>query len=79
MEVIPVSNATTVVTIEKLLSMFTIHGLPRMIVSDNGPAQNFLNLLSRMALNTFSHLHITQLLTALPKDQFKLLRMELSE
>ena len=28
MEVIPVSNATTTVTVEKLLSVFTIHGLP---------------------------------------------------
>ena len=36
MEVIPVSNATTAVTVEKLLSVFTIHGLPHTIVSDNG-------------------------------------------
>jgi len=36
MEVLPVSNATTAVTVEKLLSVFSIHGLPHTIVSDNG-------------------------------------------
>ena len=35
MEVIPVSNATTSVTVEKLLGMLMVHGLPHSIVSDN--------------------------------------------
>ena len=36
LEVLPVSNATTTVTIEQLLNVFTTHGLPNTIVSDNG-------------------------------------------
>ena len=36
LEVLPVSNATTTVTIEQLLNVFTTHGLPYTIVSDNG-------------------------------------------
>ena len=36
LEVIPVNTATSAVTIEKLKLIFSTHGLPDMIVSDNG-------------------------------------------
>ena len=36
LEVIPVSAATSTVTIEKLRAIFTTHGLPERIVTDNG-------------------------------------------
>ena len=36
MEVETVSAATSAITIEKLRAMFAIHGLPEMLVSDNG-------------------------------------------
>ena len=36
MEVKPVSSATSAVTIEQLRSIFATHGLPEMLVSDNG-------------------------------------------
>ena len=36
LEVLPVSNATTTVTIEQLLNVFTTQELPNTIVSDNG-------------------------------------------
>ena len=36
LEVLPVNNATTATTIEQLLNVFTTHGLPNTIVSDNG-------------------------------------------
>jgi len=35
-EVSIVNSATSAVTIQKLRSMFVTHGLPRMVVSDNG-------------------------------------------
>ena len=38
LEVLPVNNATTATTIEQLLNVFTTHGLPNTIVSDNGSA-----------------------------------------
>lgn len=36
LEVVPVSAATSPVTIEKLRNIFATHGLPRVLVSDNG-------------------------------------------
>ena len=36
MEVVPVCNATSQSTIEKLRIVFATHGLPEMLVSDNG-------------------------------------------
>ena len=36
LEVIPVSAATSTVTIEKLRAIFATHGLPERIVTDNG-------------------------------------------
>ena len=35
-EVVPVSAATSKITIQKLREIFTIHGLPQFLVSDNG-------------------------------------------
>ena len=35
-EVSIVNSATSFVTIQKLRSMFSTHGLPRVVVSDNG-------------------------------------------
>ena len=39
LEVHPVTTATSAVTIEKLKFIFSTHGLPDMIVSDNGSVQ----------------------------------------
>ena len=36
LEVVPVSGATSTVTIEKLRAIFAIHGLPKSIDTDNG-------------------------------------------
>ena len=38
MEVVPVKSATSQATIEKLRTIFVTHGLPEMLVSDNGSA-----------------------------------------
>ena len=35
-EVRPVNNATSIITIDQLRSIFTTHGLPEMLVTDNG-------------------------------------------
>ena len=36
MGVKPVSSATSTATVEHLRSMFSIHGLPEMLITDNG-------------------------------------------
>ena len=36
MEVVPVKSATSQITMEKLRTIFVTHGLPEMLVSDNG-------------------------------------------
>ena len=36
MEVIPVSSATSSSTIEQLRSLFSVHGLPEVLLTDNG-------------------------------------------
>ena len=46
LEVVPVSAATSMVTIEKLRTIFATHGLPEKIVTDNGAvftSENFLH------------------------------------
>ena len=40
MEVVPVKSATSQATIEKLRTIFVTHGLPEMLVSDNGSVFN---------------------------------------
>ena len=58
MEVIPVSNATTAVNVEKLSSVFTIHGLPHTIVSDNGSVFTSLEFAEFVIQNGIKHSHI---------------------
>ena len=36
MEVVPIHHATSKTTIDKLRVIFVMHGLPEMLVSDNG-------------------------------------------
>ena len=36
LEVVPMSSATTNTTIERLRNIFATHGLPRVLVTDNG-------------------------------------------
>lgn len=51
LEVVPVSAANTINTIKALHTMFATHGLPALIVSDNGTqftSQEFWNLLRKM-------------------------------
>ena len=40
MEVVPVKSATSQTAIEKLRTIFVTHGLPGMLVSDNGSVFN---------------------------------------
>ena len=63
-EVSIVNSATSVVTIQKLRSMFSTHGLPRVIVSDNGSvftSSEFQQFMAKMVFIT-SELHRTILL-----------------
>ena len=38
LEVVPVPNLTSQTAIDTLRSIFTTHGLPELLVSDNGPS-----------------------------------------
>ena len=38
LEVVPVPNLTSQTTIDTLCSIFATHGLPELLVSDNGPS-----------------------------------------
>ena len=48
-EVRPVNNATSTVAIEQLRSIFATHGLPEMLVTDNGTVFTSNEFRSRMA------------------------------
>ena len=52
LEVVPVSGATSTVTIEKLRAIFAIHGLPKSIDTDNGTGEEFENFLHQ---NVIAH------------------------
>ena len=72
LEVLSVSNATTV-TIKLLLNVFTTHGLlPNTIVSDNGSV--FTSDEYTQFVNISGLHHITQLQMAWRRGLFKLLR-----
>ena len=63
-EVSIVNSATSVVTIQKLRSMFSTHGLPKVVVSDNGSvftSSEFQQFMVKMVFIT-SELHCTILL-----------------
>ncbi|XP_022799773.1 uncharacterized protein K02A2.6-like [Stylophora pistillata] len=59
LEVIPMSSTTAQATADALRSLFAIHGLPKEIISDNGPqfvAQEFKDFIR--------HNHVKQILSA---------------
>ena len=51
-----VNNATTIVTIEQLLNVFTTHGLPNTIVSDNGSIFTSDNFAKFVKQNGIEHI-----------------------
>ena len=55
LEVIPVNVATSTVTIEKLKLIFSTHGLPDMIVSDNGSVFTSKEFSDFMVYNGITH------------------------
>ena len=63
-EVFSVPSTSSEPTILKLRTVFTTHGLPEVLVSDNGPAftsQEFKQFIQRNRIRMCSHLLITQL------------------
>ena len=55
LEVIPMKNTTTEKTLEELRSLFARHGLPRHVVSDNGPQFIANELKAFMLANGIKH------------------------
>ena len=51
-----VNSATSVVTIQKLRCMFSTHGLPRVVVSDNGSVFTSSEFQQFMAKNGIHHI-----------------------
>ena len=56
LEVLPANNATTTVIIEQLLNVFTTHGLPNIIVSDNGSVFTSDNFAKFVKQNGIEHI-----------------------
>ena len=55
MEVVPVRHATTQSTVEKLRLIFATHGLPEMLVSDNGSVFTSADFQEFMSRNSIRH------------------------
>lgn len=55
MEVYPTMHATSQVTVEKLRMCFSTHGLPKMVVSDNGPCFTSQEFETFMEKNGIQH------------------------
>ena len=55
LEVIPVSSATSLSTIEQFRSIFSIHGLPEVLVTDNGTAFTSTEFAEFMKRNGVRH------------------------
>ncbi len=56
MDVYPTTTATSQTTIEKLRQSFSVFGLPRMLVSDNGPCFTSADFASFMKKNGIQHI-----------------------
>ena len=70
-----VSSATSTSTIQKLRAIFSTHGLPEVIVSDNGTllqVPNFKSLSREIILNIFVRLPIIPLLTVRLRERYRL-------
>ena len=52
LDVIPVSNANSTNTIRELKTLFATHGIPDVIISDNGTALTSTEFSEFMELNT---------------------------
>ena len=59
MEVVPVKSATSQVTIDKLRSIFVTHGLPEMLVSDNGTAFTSAEFQEFTSRNAIRHVFVS--------------------
>ena len=59
MEVIPVKNSTSQATIDKLRSIFVTHGLPEMLVSDNGTAFTSAEFQEFTSRNAIRHVFVS--------------------
>ncbi len=70
LEVHPVNSATTQVTLDKLRSTFAIHGLPQMLVTDDGSV--FTSEDFQAFTNTLRALLTIQLLTVWQREPYKL-------
>ena len=55
MEVCPVKSATSAATISQLRAIFATHGIPELLVSDNGPAFTSSEFKEFMHLNGIRH------------------------
>lgn len=56
MEVHPVQNATSPITIQKLRTIFSTHGLPEMLVTDNGSVFTSLEFQEFVNRNAIQHI-----------------------
>ena len=59
MEVVPVKSATSQATIDKLRSIFVTHGLPEMLVSDNGTAFASAEFQEFTSRNAIRHIFVS--------------------
>ena len=59
LEVHPVSSTTTAVSTEKLKFIFSTHGLPDMIVSDNGSVFTSKKFTDFMTYNSITHVKLS--------------------
>ena len=55
MDVCPVKSATSAATISQLQAIFATHGIPELLVSDNGPAFTSSKFEEFMHLNGIRH------------------------
>ena len=78
LEVLPINNATTTTTIGQFLNVFTTHGLPNRIVSENGSVFTSDNFVKFVKQNGIKHIWTSPYHPAsqmvLQRDQFKHLR-----
>ena len=75
LEVLPIDNATTAITIEQLLNLFTAHGLSNTYNGSIFTSDEFSTFVREMVLNTYEPHHTTQPQTAWQNGQSKHLRL----
>ena len=77
LEALVVNSATSHTTIEKLSSVFATHGLPEVLVSDNGSvftSAKFDEFVRRSGIKHLTSRLTIQPLTGWRREQYKLLR-----